>query len=192
MLSSIHLPNECEFAAPTRPSFAQVARGSGFVRSHASSVSYFGIVPDLPIFPSVDMKNEFPSLIFLEQEVRSAEVALGKAVIVKFLSGRPSLEECQATVFDSWELSGRFSLGLLDTRTLIRFKLEADVITALSRESSYLQNFPYKIYRWNRKFNASGDASLAPVWISMLKLPAVFCSIHLECYWELHRKTFES
>lgn len=63
-------------------------------------------------------------------------------------------------------------MGLLDSCTLLlRFALESDKVLALIKDSNYLKNFPFKIYRWNKIFNSKEDASFAPVWVSLYNLP---------------------
>lgn len=90
----------------------------------------------------------------------------------------PSFEVVHADVSKHWGLMGRFIMGLRDQKTLlVRFELESGMLMALSRDPTMTKESTFKVFHWKHVANGSYDTVIAPVWITLPKLP--------ERYWFL-------
>lgn len=73
---------------------------------------------------------------------------------------------------ENWGIMGRFVMGLRDQKTLlVRFELESDLLMALSRDASMIQDSGFKIYRWMNVAGGAYDAAISPVWVVLPRLP---------------------
>lgn len=67
---------------------------------------------------------------------------------------------------------GIFVLSLRDNRTqFVRFKLESDMLMALSWDANTITDTAFKVYRWKHCSECDFDAVVAPVWVALPRRP---------------------
>lgn len=108
----------------------------GFVRTHATAVRSFGLIPSLSIKPTTTTVDGKPAVGMTEPGTLIAKEIFMNTVI-KFWGDRPALDGIYLDISCCWGLAGRFVMGLRDQKILLsRFELESDMIMTLTRDSS--------------------------------------------------------
>lgn len=90
------------------------------------------------------------------------------------LLGRPPIEKLQKD-FEALDLKGEFQLGLLDNRhVLIQLHHQQDYLRLYSRAVWYVGGMPMRIFKWTSEFHVDKESSVAPVWVTLPRLPIHF------------------
>lgn len=90
------------------------------------------------------------------------------------LLGRPPIEKLQKD-FEAFDLKGEFQLGLLDNRhVLIQLHHQQDYLRLYSRAVWYVGGMPMRIFKWTSEFHVDKESSVAPVWVTLPRLPIHF------------------
>ncbi|XP_020243296.1 uncharacterized protein LOC109821524 [Asparagus officinalis] len=122
-------------------------------------------LPGRPIIPP--SSEGIPSFSFVHSDLPKVEELFSNALVMKFYGGRPSLETSHKEIL-SWGIEHQFTIGPLNSRAfLLRFQDDKDLLKVLSRRSSTLITFPYRIFRWHNLYHITEDSCMAPVWISL-------------------------
>ncbi|KAL3639158.1 hypothetical protein CASFOL_017065 [Castilleja foliolosa] len=119
--------------------------------------------------------NNAPACIISNLELNQAAKQLEGALVLKFSSGRPSLQEIKNHVNIFWGLSRDPVISLMDARhVLIITATPEDMVRAQCQVSHKINSSLFRISRWHRKYDLTKDSTIVPVWVSLPNLPIEF------------------
>ncbi|KAL3619920.1 hypothetical protein CASFOL_034832 [Castilleja foliolosa] len=119
--------------------------------------------------------NNTPVCFISSMELDQAAKQLEGALVLKFSSGRPSLQEIKQHVNTFWGLSKDPVISLMDARHVLMITASPnDMVRAQCQVSHKINSSLFRISRWHRKYDFSKDSTIVPVWVSMPKLPIEF------------------
>lgn len=153
---------------------------------HAGPNPLFFSTPDSRPEPDSALPGKhkgFPAIAFSKPHVQRIASSFQWALIGKFSQGynkehphlgRPPVERLHK-YFESLDFRGTYQIGLLDNRhLLIQFHLQEDFLHMYSRPVWYIKGIPMRIFKWSSNFHVDREIPLAPVWISLPRLPVHF------------------
>lgn len=106
----------------------------------------FGLIPNLLITPIKSTVDGKTVLELTNEDVALAKDLFGFSILIKILGVHPPLEVVHSGVSKNWRLMGHFIMGLHDQKTLlVRFELESDMLTAMSRDSLMIKDSAFKV-----------------------------------------------
>lgn len=91
---------------------------------------------------------------------------------MKFSAGRPKLHEMRTHIASEWHLAAPPAVGLMDPRHVtLHMASAADTQRALSRPTSKIKNYLFRLFRWTPDFEIGKDSSMAAMWARLYNLP---------------------
>lgn len=110
--------------------------------------------------------------IFMDVEVKRLTEDFRYALIVKFLSSRPSIDWIRVTIVKTWGLLEVPVVSHMDAlHVLVQMQNEGDFIHAWAREGRLVDGASFGLFKWTPNIDFHRESSLAPQWIFLPRLP---------------------
>ncbi|XP_022889695.1 uncharacterized protein LOC111405160 [Olea europaea var. sylvestris] len=130
------------------------------------------------VMKSAPIPMKYPTLIngqmgfvFIDQEMKKLANDLRFALVLKFLSTRPNIDDLRWTVVKMWGLNEVLTIGFMDdVHVLIQLKNETDFIHVWAREGRSLLGMKFRIFKRTPNFDLKREPSIATQWIFLPRL----------------------
>ncbi|KAK3188863.1 hypothetical protein Dsin_028424 [Dipteronia sinensis] len=110
--------------------------------------------------------------VFSDVEMERAAEDLKYALVLKFLSSRPSIDVLRVQIIKTWGFSDVPMISFMDDRhVLLHLANKKDYIHAWAREGKVVVGCQFRLFNWFANFDVNKEPSIAPQWIFLPDLP---------------------
>ncbi|CAI9769525.1 unnamed protein product [Fraxinus pennsylvanica] len=125
----------------------------------------------------IQMKNPIQingqmGFVFTDQETKKLANDLKFAMVIKFLTTRPNIDELRRAVIKSWGLTDIPFISIMDVvHVLIQLNNEANFFHVWAREERSVTWANFRMFKWSPDFDLKNERSIATQWIFLPGLP---------------------
>ncbi|XP_035546552.1 uncharacterized protein LOC118348611 [Juglans regia] len=110
--------------------------------------------------------------IFSDLEMEKAAEDLKFALVLKFLSSRPSIDVLRKNIIKTWGFSEVPMISFMnDFHVLLHLANEKDYLHAWAREGRVVAGVPFRLFNWSMGFDLEREPSIEEQWIFLPGLP---------------------
>ncbi|KAL9684647.1 hypothetical protein QQ045_022088 [Rhodiola kirilowii] len=131
------------------------------------------LFPPIQLAPrQYGIKEGKPSVSFSPTELQAGVDNLKYALVAKFSTGRPPIDQVRQAFMDAWNMDGKCSIGALDARhILIVPDSEQEARKVLAHPARKVGHAFFRVSRWSKDFDVKKESPITTVWIRLLNLP---------------------